>query len=107
MVILDRIFHLLVFIGLIITFLGCAATQKDESAGQYLGDSVITTKVKAGIFSEATLKSLQINVKTHKAAVQLSGMVASAQSVSKAEEVAGRIEGVVSVKNDLIVIRAE
>lgn len=107
MIKLDRIFHLLVFIGLVISFLGCAATQKNESAGQYLDDSVITTKVKAEIFSEATLKTLQINVKTYKAKVQLSGFVASEQSVSKAGEVAGRVEGVVSVKNDLIAIIAE
>jgi len=103
MVKLDRIFHLLVCIGLLITFLGCAATQKHESAGQYLDDSVITTKVKAAIFSEATLKTLQINVTTYKAAVQLSGFVDSAQSVTKAGEVAERAEGVVSVKNDLVV----
>ena len=103
MVKLDRIFHLLVCIGLLIAFLGCAATRKNESAGQYVDDSVITTKVKAAIFSEATLKTLQINVTTYKAAVQLSGFVDSAQSVTKAGEVAERVEGVVSVKNDLVV----
>ena len=102
MVKLDRIFHLLVCIGLLITFLGCAAKKKNESAGQYLTDSVITAKVKAAIFNEETLKTLQINVKTYKAAVQLSGLVASAKSVSKTGEVAGRVEGVVSVKNDLV-----
>ncbi|MFZ3207404.1 MAG: BON domain-containing protein [Geobacteraceae bacterium] len=98
-----RILKLLVCIGLLTTFLGCAATQKRESTGQYVDDSVITTKVKTAIFDEATLKTLQINVKTFKGVVQLSGFVDSAQRVKKAGEVAGSVNGVVSVQNDLIV----
>lgn len=100
---LHRILQLMVCIGLLTTFLGCAATQKQESTGEYVDDSVITTKVKTAIFNEPTLKTLQINVKTHKAVVQLSGFVDSSQSVTKAGEVARTVEGVVSVQNDLIV----
>jgi osmotically-inducible protein OsmY len=100
---LHRILKLLVCIGLVTTFLGCATTQKQESTGQYIDDSVITAKVKAAIFDEATLKTLQINVKTYKGVVQLSGFVDSAPSVKKAGDVAGSVNGVVSVKNDLIV----
>jgi osmotically-inducible protein OsmY len=59
--------------------------------------------VKTAIFKEEKLKTLQINVKTYKAVVQLSGFVDSAQSVTKAGEVAGHVEGVVSVQNDLVV----
>ena len=103
MVKLHRILKLLVCIGLITTFLGCAATQKRQSTGQYVDDSVITTKVKAAIFNEATLKTMQINVETFKGEVQLSGFVDSAQSVKKAGEVAGSVNGVVSVRNNLIV----
>jgi osmotically-inducible protein OsmY len=103
MVKLHRILKLLVCIGLITTFLGCAATQKRQSTGQYVDDSVITTKVKAAIFNEATLKTMQINVETFKGEVQLSGFVDSAQSVNKAGEVARGVNGVVSVKNDLLV----
>ena len=103
MVKLHRILKLLVCLGLITTFLGCAATQKRESTGQYVDDSVITTKVKAAIFNEATLKTMQINVETFKGEVQLSGFVDSAQSVKKAGEVAGSVNGVVSVKNNLVV----
>lgn len=100
---LQRILKLLVCIGLITSFLGCAATQKHESTGQYIDDSVITTKVKAAIFDESTLKTFQINVKTFKGIVQLSGFVDSAQSVTKAGQIAGSVEGVTEVKNDLIV----
>ena len=95
--------QILICIGLLTAFLGCATTQKQESTGQYVDDSVITTKVKTAIFNEATLKTLQINVKTYKGVVQLSGFVDSAKSVSKAGEVAGRVEGVKSVDNSLMV----
>jgi len=82
---------------------GYAAEEKHESTGQYVDDSVITTKVKAAIFGEKTLKTLQINVKTFHGVVQLSGFVDSTQSIFKAGEVAGSVAGVKEVKNDLIV----
>ena len=100
---LYRIVQLMVCVGLVTAFMGCAATQKHESAGQYVDDSVITTKVKAALFNEETLKSLQINVKTLRAVVLLSGFVDSAQNVTKAGEIAKNIEGVESVKNSLVV----
>jgi hypothetical protein len=103
MLTLPRILKSLACIGVIVTFLGCAATQRHESTGQYIDDSVITTKVKAAIFDEAALKMLQINVETFKGVVQLSGFVDSAQSVTKAGEVAGRVEGVREVNNALLV----
>ncbi len=99
----DRIFKFLMCIWLITSFLGCAATQKHESTGQYIDDSVITTKVKAAILDEPSLKVFQISVKTYQGVVQLSGFVDSAQSAKKAGEVAGRVEGVKEVKNDLVV----
>jgi osmotically-inducible protein OsmY len=103
MVKLPRILILLVCIGLITTFMGCSATQKHESTGQYVDDSAITTKVKAAIFSDPALKVLQIKVETFEGMVQLSGFVDSEQSSKKAADVAGSVKGVAAVKNDLIV----
>lgn len=100
---LYRILRFMACVGLIAAFLGCAATQTQQSTGGLIDDSVITTKVKAAIFEEPSLKTLQISVKTFKGTVQLSGFVDSAQSVKKAGEVAGSVEGVNAVKNDLIV----
>ena len=54
---------------------GCASTQKQESTGQYLDDTSITTRVKTAIYEEPTLKSAEINVETFKGRVQLSGFV--------------------------------
>ena len=100
---LYRFMKLLVCIGLITAFMGCATTQQKESTGQYVDDTVITTKVKAAIFDEESLKTFQINVKTYKGVVQLSGFVDSAQHVKKAGQVAGSVPGVAEVKNDLLV----
>ena len=93
----------IVAIMVIAVFLGCASTPTRESTGEYIDDSTITTKVKAAIFSDPSLKVFQINVETFKGEVQLSGSVDSDQIVNKAGEVARGVGGVNSVKNDLIV----
>ena len=82
---------------------GCAGGTHKRSSGQVVDDSVITTKVKAAILDDQSLKVLQINVETFKGVVQLSGFVDSAQSKSRAGEVATGVKGVTSVKNDLLV----
>ena len=98
-----RILSFLVCITLVTAFLGCASTPTRESTVEYVDDSVITTKVKAAIFNDPSLKVFQINVETFKGEVQLSGSVDSAQIVNRAGEVARSVGGVKSVKNDLIV----
>ena len=79
------------------------ATTKHESPGAYVDDSVITTKVKAAVLQEPSLKSAEINVETYKGIVQLTGFVRSRANIDKAVEVAKGIKGVTSVKNDMIV----
>ena len=64
-------------IVLMATALGCASTATSEGTGEYVDDTVITTKVKTAIFNEPTLKSAEINVETFKGMVQLSGFVNS------------------------------
>ena len=81
--------------------LGCASTAKHEGTGEYVDDSVITTKVKAAVLNEPTLKSAEINVETYKGVVQLSGFVNSEADINKAASLARGIKGVTSVKNDM------
>ena len=83
------------------TAVGCASTSKQEGTGEYVDDSVITTKVKAAILGEPSLKVAEINVETFKGVVQLSGFVTSTALANKAVEVAGKVSGVKSVKNDM------
>jgi osmotically-inducible protein OsmY len=100
---LQRMVKVFVCLGLFVAFQGCASTKTHESAGEYVDDSVITTKVKAAIVDDQALKGFQINVKTYQGVVQLSGFVNSAQAASKAGQVARGVKGVTEVKNDLIV----
>ncbi len=79
----------------------CSATPKQESTGQYLDDTAITTKVKAAIFNEPSLKSAEINVETFKGTVQLSGFVSSQTSIDRAVLLTSGVGGVKSVKNDM------
>lgn len=81
--------------------IGCASTSTQESTGEYIDDTTITTKVKAAIFNEPSLKVAQINVETYKAVVQLSGFVNSSAEINTAASVARTVRGVVSVKNDI------
>jgi hyperosmotically inducible protein len=80
---------------------GCASTSTKEGTGEYVDDAVITTKVKAAIFNEPTLKSAEINVETFKAVVQLSGFVTSHADMNKAVALARSVKGVQAVKNDM------
>ncbi|MDB5772522.1 MAG: hypothetical protein V7606_2587 [Burkholderiales bacterium] len=80
---------------------GCASTPTTQSTGQYMDDTAITTKVKAAIFNEPSLKSKEINVETSKGRVQLSGFVGSAEDINRAAAVARGVSGVTSVKNDM------
>lgn len=81
--------------------LGCASSPTQEGTGEYVDDTVITTKVKSAIFGEPTLKSAEINVETYKGVVQLSGFVSSTAAESKAVELARSVKGVKSVKDDM------
>lgn len=87
----------------LVTLMGCASTSTREGTGEYIDDSVITTKVKAAVLNEPTLKVAEINVETFKGVVQLSGFVRDAADVPKAAEVARGVKGVTSVKNSLLV----
>ncbi len=85
----------------LLSLTGCGSTSKKEGTGEYIDDTVITTKVKAAILNEPMLKSAEINVETFKGVVQLSGFVSSSASIDKAIEVARGVAGVKSVKNSM------
>jgi len=91
-----------IFLAALMSILiGCAGTPTQEGTGEYVDDSVITTKVKAAIFNEPTLKSTEINVETFKGVVQLTGFVTSNANISKAVELTNGVKGVKSVRNDM------
>lgn len=83
------------------SMVACSSSPKHEGTGEYVDDSVITTKVKAAILQEPTLKVAEINVETFKGVVQLSGFVQSQADINTAVRVASQVGGVKSVKNDM------
>ena len=94
-------FYVLLPILLFVSLMGCASGPKQEGTGEYIDDTVITTKVKAAILKESSLNPAEINVETFKGIVQLSGFVRDPADASKAVEIARNVKGVKSVKNDL------
>ena len=98
---LRKNFSALFLAVLLSSMLGCASTPKQEGTGEYIDDSVITTKVKAAIFNEPSLKVAEINVETFKGVVQLSGFVSTQANINRALEVARGVSGVTSVRNDM------
>ena len=88
-----RRFALVVLAIVLASALGCGATATKEGTGEYVDDSVITTKVKAVIFNDSELKVNEINVETFKGMVQLSGFVRSQENIDKAVQVRPRGRG--------------
>lgn len=88
---------------LLVSVAACAPTPTREGTGEYVDDTVITTKVKAAFAGDPTVKATQVKVETFKGTVQLSGFVDSAESSRKAVELARSVQGVKSVKNDMVI----
>ena len=98
---LIRFFTAFFLTFILLTAVGCASTSKHEGTGEYVDDTVVTSKVKAAILNEPSLSSAEINVETFKGAVQLSGFVNSQADINKAVTVVRSVSGVTSVKNDM------
>jgi len=97
------VIQFLVLLMLITTFAACASTPQKSSTGDYIDDSVITTKIKAQLATDDFLKSFQISVESRKGIVQLSGFVDSQRAIDKADQIARGVQGVQSVRNNLVV----
>ncbi|MDD5228424.1 MAG: BON domain-containing protein [Methylococcales bacterium] len=76
---------------------------KRESTGEYFDDTVLTTKIKSTFLGDSRLKMLDINVKTFKGTVQISGFVDTQKEADRAVQLARTIKGVKAVNNRLIV----
>ncbi|MFV1466831.1 BON domain-containing protein [Idiomarina sp. HB] len=75
--------------------------QKAKDAGEYVDDAVITTKVKAVIFEDDNLSSMDINVETNNGIVQLSGFVDNEADIDTAENLTATVKGVKDIENDI------
>ena len=83
---------------------GCsqdAAPAKPETAGNYVDDTAITTKVKAALLADDAVKSLEISVATAQGVVHLTGSAPTADQKTAAGKDAAGVAGVKDVSNDL------
>lgn len=87
----------------LITTTGCAVSRDQSTVGQYVDDSTITTTVKARFVESKDVAASAINVETLKGTVQLSGFAKSQDERETAAEIARKVHGVKSVKNDIVV----
>lgn len=96
-----KAFPALAILVMLAVLAGCASTATTSGTGEYIDDTVITTKVKAAIFNDSTLKGSEINVETFKGEVQLSGFVNSQDDIDMAVSRARQVAGVKSVVNSM------
>ena len=82
---------------------GCAVVRDQQSAGSYVDDATITTRVKARFAEDPRVSAMAIQVETLKGAVQLSGFAKSSTERSTAETIARGVPGVSRVINDIAV----
>jgi osmotically-inducible protein OsmY len=89
---------------LIVVSLGaCAAISGRETGTQYVDDATLTTRVKADIVKDQSLKGFEIHVETMQDTVQLSGFVDTAQQKNQAGQIAAGGTGVIAVRNNILV----
>ena len=93
----------LLYVAIISFAAACAATLTRESTSGYVDDSTITAKIKADLLQDNKLTASDVHVETYKGIVDLSGFVNRESDISEAGIVAGRVSGVTSVHNNLIV----
>lgn len=88
---------------LAIAIAGCAPALRKQTPGEYADDAWLTSKVARAFVEVPELSVSEIKVDAFEGEVQLSGFVADAGDVGRAAAVAGGIDGVKAVKNDILV----
>ena len=72
-----------------------------ETVGNAVDDGIITTKVKSALLADPNIKSFDIAVVTRQGEVQLSGFVDNQAQIDQAVSIAGKIEGVSRIGNEM------
>ncbi|MCB2000033.1 MAG: BON domain-containing protein [Burkholderiaceae bacterium] len=81
----------------------CAGSAKQESTGEYIDDTVLTSRVKSALLNDPNVSGLSINVETFKGTVQLSGFVKTVAERNLAVKLSRAVPGVRQVKNDILI----
>ena len=75
--------------------------EGSSTPGNALDDGIITAKVKSALLADPNVKSFDIAVVTRKGGVRLSGFVDSQAQIDQALAIAGKVEGVTTVGNEM------
>jgi hyperosmotically inducible periplasmic protein len=87
------------------SFVGCTS-MTGQSAGQYVDDRTITTRVKTKLVAEKATNLTRVDVDTTNRVVSLNGIVESPEQSTRAEQLAMQVSGVREVKNNLQIQRS-
>lgn len=87
----------------IFMLLAVYACDGDKTTGEVIDDTVITSTVKTKLLADSDVSGFDIDVDTDKGVVELNGVVRSEDESRKAESIAEEVNGVISVKNNLVV----
>jgi osmotically-inducible protein OsmY len=82
---------------------GCAVGRGQETAGAYVDDAAITTKIKAQMAENKFVSATSISVETLNGVVMLSGFAKSTTEKDTAEGIARGVKNVKSVRNEIAV----
>lgn len=96
-------FKMLLLGTISLLLVACTYSSNDESAGEYLDSTAVTTKVKASLVDQLGRNGFAVKVKTFRDEVQLSGFVDTLAIKQKAGRITAGVDGVRSVRNDLVI----
>lgn len=88
----------------VLSFVGCTS-MTGQTAGQYVDDRTLTSRVKAKLVAEKASNLTRVDVDTVNRVVSLNGIVESPEHKARAEQLALQVSGVRDVKNNLQIQR--
>lgn len=100
---MQKLARLILAFALTLMLAACAGTAKQESTGEYIDDTVLTSRVKSALLNDPNVSGLAVNVETFKGTVQLSGFVKTVSERNRAVQLARGVKGVRQVKNDILI----
>ncbi len=87
----------------VLTSAGCAVYRGQETTGAYIDDTTITAQVKGRMLNSPDVSGTSISVETMNGTVMLSGFAKSNAEKDAADRIARDVNGVRTVKNQIIV----
>ena len=89
----------------LLTASGCAVTRGQETVGAYVDDATMTTQIKSRFIENKQVDAASIHVETLNGTVLLSGFAKDATEKMTAENIARKVNGVRSVRNEIAIRR--